>query len=218
MLATRASASASRTVRGPAAEDIRAPNFHSRRGRAMTTPRHRTSTRARKQGVCTTSTLPPRACCCGVRREAHIPTGVWYALAAFGFRAAHRARAARAVHASARAARLAGDRRAASCSMNTLEPGERVVRSVPVFRRTGGGLLSPDARAPRAHRPPPDLPRQRPARLHRRVRRAADVRPARVPHRYARRLEPSFALLGFARASRDRVAARRIVNARRSRG
>jgi LysM domain len=137
-----------------------------------------------------------------LRRSHHsVPVAVWYALAAFGFvllviltqlmlyLRRHEPRDVRAII----------DR---ELRMNTLRPGERVVRTVPVFRRNGvdyfratrGMLVLTDRRLIYLGVPPRDITG------------ASDAPPTfdqRVfPFDTLTKLEPSFAMLGFSRAIR----------------
>jgi hypothetical protein len=137
-----------------------------------------------------------------LRRVHHnIPMGVWYTLGAFGFALVvvvvqlvlylHR-------H-EPRDARAQVER---ELRMNTLQPSERVVRMVPVFRRTGvdyfretlGLLVLTDRRLVYLGAPPRDIT-------------GASDAPPTFDQREFRidtlaRLEPSRALLGFAHALR----------------
>lgn len=137
-----------------------------------------------------------------LRRSPHnIPAAVWYTLAAFGFALVvifvqlmlHLARK------EPRDARVIVER---ELTLNTLRPGERVVRTVPVFRRSGvdyfrltrGLLILTDKRLIYLGAPPRDIT-------------GASDGPPTFDQREFRidtltRLEPSFALLGFARALR----------------
>lgn len=133
------------------------------------------------------------------RVHRHIPKGVWYALGAFGFAvlvvliqlALYMRRA------EPRDARAIVQR---ELTANVLQPGEQVVRSVPVFRRapadyfraTRGLLVLTDRRLVYLGAPPRDITG------------ASDAPPTfdqwvfRIDTLTA--LEPSFAVLGFARA------------------
>lgn len=137
-----------------------------------------------------------------LRRAHHnIPAGVWYTLAAFGlallvvavqlvlYLRRHEPRDARA--------QVERELR-----MNTLRPGERVVRMVPVFRRSGvdyfrqtrGLLVLTDRRLVYLGAPPRDIT-------------GASDAPPTFDQREFRidtlvHLQPSRALLGFARALR----------------
>ena len=137
-----------------------------------------------------------------LRRSRHnIPAGVWYALAAFGF-------ALLVIfvqlmlylrRAEPRDARTQVER---ELQTNTLQPGERIVRTVPVFRRSGvdyfrqtrGLLALTDRRLIYLGAPPRDITgiSDAPPTFDQRVFRFDTLT----------RLEPSFALLGFARALR----------------
>lgn len=137
-----------------------------------------------------------------LRRSRHnIPAGVWYALAAFGV-------ALLVVvvqlmlylrRAEPRDSRAIVER---EITLNTLQPGERVMRVVPVFRRSGvdyfrqtrGLLVLTDRRLVYLGAPPRDIT-------------GASDAPPTFDQREFRfdtltKLEPSFALLGFARALR----------------
>jgi hypothetical protein len=137
-----------------------------------------------------------------IRRVHHnIPAGVWYALAAFGV--ALLVVVVQLVlylrRAEPRDLRVIVERELTS---NTLRPGERVVRTVPVFRRSGvdyfrqtrGLLVLTDRRLVYLGAAPRDIT-------------GASDAPPTFDQREFRidtltRLEPSFALLGFARALR----------------
>ena len=128
-----------------------------------------------------------------------IPAAVWYTLAVFGFalvvvlvQLAFYTR-----RSEPRDARAIVER---ELQMNTLQPGERVLRSVPVFRRTGvdyfrrtrGFLVLTDRRLIYLGAPPRDITG------------ASDAAPQFdqqvFPIDTLVHLERSFALLGFARA------------------
>lgn len=135
------------------------------------------------------------------RHRRNVPSAVWYALAAFGGAVfvvlvqllLYMARA------EPRDSRLIVER---ELRLNTLQPGERVIRSVPVFRRNGvdyfratrGMLVLTDRRLVYLGAPPRDIT-------------GATDAPPTFDQRVFRidtlvTLEPSFALLGFARALR----------------
>lgn len=137
-----------------------------------------------------------------LRRSHHsVPVGVWYALAAFGV--ALLVIAAQLVlylrRHEPRDARTIIERELRS---NTLQPGERVVRTVPVFRRNGvdyfratrGLLVLTDRRLVYLGAPPRDITSRSDGPP------TFDQREFRVDT--LTRLEPSFAMLGFARALR----------------
>jgi hypothetical protein len=137
-----------------------------------------------------------------LRRARHnIPAGVWYTLAAFGF--ALIVFAVQLVlylrRAEPRDARAQVER---ELRLNTLQQGERVVRMVPVFRRSGvdyfrqtrGLLVLTDRRLVYLGAPPRDIT-------------GASDAPPTFDQREFRidtlvRIEPSRALLGFAHALR----------------
>lgn len=133
------------------------------------------------------------------RSRRNIPVAVWYTLAAFGF-------ALLVVfvqlllylrRTEPRDARAIVER---ELRLNTLRAGERVIRTVPVFRRNGtdyfratrGLLVLTDRRLIYLGAPPRDITG------------AADGPPTFDQREFRidtlARLEPSFALLGFARA------------------
>jgi hypothetical protein len=135
------------------------------------------------------------------RVRPNIPAAVWYTLAAFGFAIlVVLVQIALYVRRSEpRDARAIVERELRS---NTLQPGERVVRTVPVFRRNGtdyfrqtrGLLVLTDRRLIYLGAPPRDIT-------------GASDGPPTFDQREFRidtlvRLEPSFAMLGFARAIR----------------
>lgn len=137
-----------------------------------------------------------------LRRSHHsVPVAVWYTLAAFGF--ALLVFAAQLVlylrRHEPRDARTIIER---ELRLNTLRPGERVVRTVPVFRRNGvdyfratrGLLVLTDKRLIYLGAPPRDITG------------ASDGPPTFDQREFSvdtlTRLEPSFAMLGFARALR----------------
>jgi hypothetical protein len=135
------------------------------------------------------------------RSRRTIPVAVWYTLAAFGF-------AVLVIfvqlmlymrRSEPRDARVIVER---ELRMNTLRPGERVVRTVSVFRRSGadyfratrGLLVLTDRRLIYLGAPPRDITG------------ASDAPPTFDQREFhidtLTKLEPSFALLGFARALR----------------
>jgi hypothetical protein len=137
-----------------------------------------------------------------LRRSHHsVPVAVWYTLAAFGF--ALLVFAAQLVlylrRHEPRDARTIIER---ELRLNTLQPGERVVRTVPVFRRNGvdyfratrGLLVLTDKRLIYLGAPPRDITG------------ASDGPPTfdqrQFPVDTLTRLEPSFGMLGFSRALR----------------
>jgi len=126
---------------------------------------------------------------------------VWYSLAAFGFAllVIFVQLMLHLVGKEPRDARVIVER---ELTLNTLQPGERVIRTVPVFRRTGvdyfrltrGLLVLTDKRLIYLGVPPRDIT-------------GASDGPPTFDQREFRidtltKLEPSFALLGFARALR----------------
>jgi hypothetical protein len=135
------------------------------------------------------------------RSRRNIPAAVWYTLAAFAF-------ALLVIFAQLmlylrkkepRDVRAIVER---ELTVNTLQPGERVIRSVPVFRRNGvdyfrqtfGLLVLTDKRLVYLGVPPRDIT-------------GASNGPPTFDQREFRvdtltKLEPSFAMLGFARALR----------------
>lgn len=135
------------------------------------------------------------------RQRRNVPAAVWYAIAAFGgavfvvfvqlmlYLGRTEPRDARAIV----------ERELTS---NTLQPGERVIRSVPVFRRNGvdyfratrGLLVLTDRRLVYLGAPPRDITSATDAPP------AFDQRVFRIDTLVT--LEPSFALMGFARALR----------------
>lgn len=137
-----------------------------------------------------------------LRRAHHnVPAGVWYALGALGVAvlvivvqlAVH------AVKSDPRNARAIVER---ELHLNTLQPGERVIRMVPVFRRnavdyyrqTRGYLVLTDKRLVYLGAPPRDITG------------SSDAPPTfdqrEFPVDTLTKLEPSYAMLGFARAIR----------------
>ncbi len=135
------------------------------------------------------------------RPRRNVPPAVWYALAAFGgavfvvlvqlmlYMGRSEPRDARAIVER-------------ELTLNTLQPGERVIRTVPVFRRNGvdyfratrGMLVLTDRRLVYLGAPPRDIT-------------GATDAPPTFDQRVFRidtlvTIEPSFALLGFARALR----------------
>jgi hypothetical protein len=134
-----------------------------------------------------------------VRTRRAIPTGVWYALAVFGC-----ALVVVLIHlvfylrrSEPRDARAQVER---ELRTNTLQPGERVLRSVPVFRRnaadyfrrTRGFLVLTDRRLVYLGAPPRDITGASGA--------APTFDQRQFPIDTAVRLERSTALLGFTRA------------------
>ena len=143
------------------------------------------------------SAPPPRPLLRRVHR--HVPNGVWYALAALGFailvvlmQLVLYMRRAEPRDAPAIVQR--------ELTTNVLQPGERVVRSLPVFRRspadyfraTRGLLVLTDRRLIYLGAPPRDITGASDAPP------TFDQREFRIDTLVA--LEPSFAVLGFARA------------------
>lgn len=136
------------------------------------------------------------------RSRRALPSAVWYALAAFGF--ALVVVLAQLVlylrRSEPRDTRLIVER---ELRMNTLQPGERILRSVPVFRRNGadyfrqtrGLLVLTDRRLVYLGAPPRDITGASGASG---APPAFDQRDFRIDTLV--RLEPAFALLGFARA------------------
>lgn len=135
-----------------------------------------------------------------LRRARHsIPTGVWYALGIFGF--AFLVVALQLVlhvfRTEPRNARAIVER---ELRVNTLQPGERVIRSVPVFRRnavdyfrqTRGLLVLTDRRLVYLGAPPRDITGSSDAPP------TFDEREFRIDT--LTRIEPSFAVLGFTHA------------------
>ena len=136
-------------------------------------------------------------------RRAHrnVPAGVWYALGALGV-AVLVIVVQLVVHAlqtDPRNARAIVER---ELRLNTLQPGERVIRMVPVFRRnavdyyrqTRGFLVLTDKRLVYLGAPPRDITGSPDAPP------TFDQREFRVDTLTS--LEPSYAMLGFARAIR----------------
>lgn len=135
------------------------------------------------------------------RSQRNVPVAVWYTLAAFGF--ALLVIVVQLIlylrRAEPRDVRAQVER---ELQTNTLAPGERVIRSVSVFRRSGvdyfrqtrGLLVLTDRRLIYLGAPPRDITGTADAPP------TFDQREFRIDT--TTKLEPSFALLGFARALR----------------
>lgn len=133
------------------------------------------------------------------RTHRNIPSGVWYGAAALGFALLITIAqvVVHAVQTDPRNARAIVER---ELRLNTLQPGERIVRSVPVFRRnavdyyrqTRGVLVLTDRRLVYLGAPPRD------------VTGASDAPPTFDQHEFRidtlTTIDPGFATLGFARA------------------
>jgi hypothetical protein len=133
------------------------------------------------------------------RSRRHVPAAVWYALAALGV-AVLVVLGQLAVYTHGRQPRDATAIVERELRMNTLQPGERVLRSVSVFRRnaadyyrqTRGLLVLTDRRLIYLGAPPRDIT-------------GASDQPPTFDQREFRidtlvRIKPTFAVIGFARA------------------